>query len=194
MIVIDNTIVSEEIRDKHFCCELEKCKGACCVEGDAGAPLAEEEISELEDYLDRIKPYMQKAGIMVVEKSGVFDYDMHGEYVTPLIADKDCAFVYHETGIAYCAIEKAYEDKTIGFRKPISCHLYPIRIKENNGFESVNYHKWHICQPACDNGKKLDLPLYKFLKDPLIRKYGEEWYKKLLQFTDGKTHSTNPRF
>jgi hypothetical protein len=188
MIVIDNTIISEEIRDVRFCCHLQKCKGACCVEGDAGAPLEEKEISELEDYIDRIKPFMQKEGISVVEKSGVFDYDMHGEYVTPLIADKDCAFVYYENDIARCAIEIAYEEKKIGFRKPLSCHLYPIRLKKHAAFEAINYHKWYICQPACILGKETDLPLYKFLKDPLIRKYGKEWYKNLLKFVDGKTH------
>ena len=151
------------------------------MEGDAGAPLDEAEISELEDYIDRIKPYMHKDGISVVEKSGVFDYDMNGEYVTPLIADKDCAFVYYENDIARCAIEKAFEEKKIGFRKPLSCHLYPIRIKKYGESEAVNYHAWHICKPACVKGKDINLPLYKFLKDPMIRKYGEEWYYKLLE-------------
>lgn len=188
MIIIDNTIISEEIRDIHFCCNIEKCKGACCVEGDAGAPLEEEEISELEDYIDRIKPFMQKEGVSVVEKSGVFDYDMHGEYVTPLIADKDCAFVYYEKDIARCAIEKAYEEKKIGLRKPLSCHLYPIRIKKHNGFDAVNYHKWSICRPACIKGKEINLPLFRFLKEPLIRKFGEEWYKKLLQSIIQESH------
>jgi hypothetical protein len=181
MIVIDNTLISEDIRDVRFCCDLEKCKGACCIEGDAGAPLEEDEISQLEDYVDRIKPYMQPDGIKVVEKYGVFDYDMNGEFVTPLIADKDCAFVYYENDIAKCAIEKAYEDKKISFRKPLSCHLYPIRIKKYAGNEAVNYHKWDICQPACAMGKKINLPLYKFLKDSLIRKFGEEWYMKLVE-------------
>jgi hypothetical protein len=181
MIVIDNIIISEEIRDIHFCCDLEKCKGACCIEGDAGAPLDEGEISDLEDYIERIKPFMQKDGIAVVEKSGVFDYDMNGEFVTPLIADKDCAFVYYEKDIARCAIEKAYEEKQISFRKPLSCHLYPIRIKKYTGSEAVNYHQWYICKPACVKGKEINLPLYKFLKEPLIRKYGEHWYRKLVK-------------
>lgn len=181
MIVIDNTIISEDIRDVRFCCDLEKCRGACCVEGDAGAPLEEEEISQLEDYIDRIKPFMQESGIEVIENSGVFDYDMNGEYVTPLISDKDCAFVFYENNIAKCAIEKAYENKKISFRKPLSCHLYPIRIKNYAGDDAVNYHKWAICQPACAKGKEINLPLYKFLKDSLIRKFGEEWYNKLVQ-------------
>jgi hypothetical protein len=185
MIVIDNTIISGEILDIHFCCNLEKCKGACCVEGDAGAPLEEEEISALEDYIDRIKPFMQKEGIRVIEKSGVFDYDMNGEYVTPLIADKDCAFVYYEHDIARCAIEKAFEEKKISFRKPLSCHLYPIRIKTYASTETVNYHKWSICQTACAKGKEINLALYKFLEDPLIRKFGEEWYKQLVKQIEG---------
>ena len=185
MIVIDNTIISEEIRDIRFCCDLEKCKGACCVEGDAGAPLDEEEISALEDYIDRIKPFMQNEGVRVIEKSGVFDYDFCGEYVTPLIADKDCVFVFYENEVVRCAIEKAYEEKKIEFRKPISCHLYPIRIKKFTDSELVNYHKWFVCQSACMLGDNIELPLYKFLKDPLTRKFGEEWYKKLIMEFEG---------
>ena len=185
MLVIDNILVSEEIRDIRFCCDLEKCLGSCCVEGDAGAPLEEEEISMLEDDIEFIKPYMPEKGVEVIEKHGVFDYDAFGEFVTPLINDKDCAFVYYENNIAKCAIEKAFEEGKISFQKPISCHLYPIRIIKHENFEAVNYHKWYICQSACTLGKKLELPLYKFLKDPLIRKYGEEWYGKLVEEIEG---------
>ncbi len=190
MIIIDNIMVSEEIRDIRFCCDLEKCAGACCVEGDAGAPLEEEEISLLEDMIDEIKPYMRKEGIDVIEKNGIFDFDMNGEYVTPLINEKDCAFVIYQVGheledrtniVAKCAIEKAWEEGKVDFQKPISCHLYPIRITKNESFEAVNYHKWYICQSACTLGKKLQLPLYQFLKEPLIRKYGEDWYGKLVK-------------
>lgn len=181
MIVIDNIIVSEEIRDIRFCCDIEKCLGACCVEGDAGAPLDEQEISLLEDDIDAVKKFMTKDGIDVVEYMGVFDFDVEGDYVTPLINDRDCAYIYYENGIARCAIEKAYEEKVIDFQKPISCHLYPIRIVKNKDFEGVNYHKWHICSTACSYGKKIELPLYKFLREPLIRKYGEEWYDKLVE-------------
>ena len=181
MIVVDNIIVSDEIRDIRFCCDPDKCLGACCIEGDAGAPLEEEEISMLEDDIEDIKPFMRKEGIEVIENTGVFDFDASGEYVTPLIRDRDCAYVYYENNIARCAIEKAYEEKKIDFQKPVSCHLYPIRISKQRDFEGVNYHKWHICSPACTLGKKTGLPLYKFLKDPLIRKYGEEWYKKLVK-------------
>ncbi len=180
MIVIDNIIVSEEIRDIRFCCNMEACLGICCIEGDAGAPIEEEEISLLEDGIDQVKPFMRKEGVEVIEKTGVFDFDSSGEYVTPLINDRDCAYVYYEKNIARCAIEKAYEEKAIDFQKPLSCHLYPIRISKTSNFEAANYHKWHVCAPACTLGKKLELPLYKFLKNPIIRKYGEEWYDKLV--------------
>jgi len=124
---------------------------------------------------------MRKEGVKVIKKMGVFDFDASGEYVTPLIKDRDCAYVYYEDNIARCAIEKAYEEKAIDFQKPISCHLYPIRINKSKNFEAINYHKWHVCEPARTLGKNLGLPLYKFLKDPLIRQYGEEWYEKLVK-------------
>ncbi|MCD4789426.1 MAG: DUF3109 family protein [Bacteroidales bacterium] len=181
MIVIDNTIISEDIRDIRFCCDLKKCKGDCCVEGDAGAPLEEEEISLLEDFIDEIKPYMTNDGIKVIESNGIFDYDENGEYVTPLINNRECAYVYFEDDITRCAIEKAFEEGKINFQKPVSCHLYPIRITKHKDFEAVNYHKWYICQSACTLGKDINLPLYKFLKEPLVRKYGEEWYLKLVE-------------
>jgi hypothetical protein len=180
MIIIDNIIVSDDIREASFCCDLAKCHGACCVEGDAGAPLEEEEISMLEDYIDEIKPFMREECIETVEKTGVFDYDAAGEYVTPLLNDNECVFVYFENNIVKCAIEKAYEEGAIKFQKPVSCHLYPIRISKKKNFEAVNYHQWNICRPAIKNGTIIGLKLYQFLKDPLIRKYGEEWYHKLV--------------
>jgi len=181
MIVIDNTIISEDIRDIRFCCDLKKCKGDCCVEGDAGAPLEEEEISQLEDFIDEIKPYMTNEGIKVIESNGVFDFDENGEYVTPLVNNRECVYVYFENGITRCAIEKAFEEGKINFQKPVSCHLYPIRITKHKDFEAVNYHKWFICQSACTLGKDINLPLYKFLKEPLVREYGEGWYSKLVE-------------
>jgi len=181
MIVIDNIIVSDDIRDVSFCCNLQNCLGACCVEGDAGAPLEEEEISHLEDHIEEIKPFMRKECIEIVELTGVFDYDAAGEYVTPLINDRDCVFVYYEDGVAKCAIEKAYEEGVIKFQKPISCHLYPIRISKKDNFEAVNYHPWEICKPAVKYGTKIGLKVYQFLREPLIRKYGKVWYNKLVQ-------------
>jgi len=180
MIAIDDTINSDDLGKVCFVCNLGICKGACCVEGDAGAPLDEQEISELEDNLDYIKPFMNQSGIEVIEQSGVFDYDSYGHYVTPLVNGIECAFVvFDEEGIAGCAIEQAWEAGKSKFRKPVSCHLYPVRISRYNDFDAVNYHQWHICRPALELGKKLNIPLYVFLKDSLIRKYGEKWYEKL---------------
>ena len=181
MILLDDILISEDLRDVHFCCDLQACKGACCVEGDGGAPLEEMEISLLEDYIDVIKSYMVPKGISEVEKNGVFDYDAEGKFVTPLVNGNECCYVYTEEGIVKCAIEKAFIDKAIPFPKPLSCHLYPIRIKELKKGEGVNYHKWHICKKALENGMKLKLPLYRFLEDALIRKYGRNWYNRLVK-------------
>jgi len=180
MIAIDNTLISDDVRQVRFCCNLEKCLGACCIEGDAGAPLEEEEITLLEDYIEEIKPFMLPAGIEVIEKNGVFDYDMFGHFVTPLVNDQECAFVYFEKGIARCAIEKAYQQSKIGFAKPVSCHLYPVRISTYKEFQAVNYHEWHICREALIKGKMDNVPLYRFLGDALTRKFGQDWYEKLV--------------
>ena len=179
MIFIDNTIISEDLLDVMFSCPLEKCKGACCIEGDAGAPLEIEEISSLEDFIDKIKPFMTERGRKVIQENGVFDYDVNGEFVTPLVNDAECAFTNFSDGIAWCSIEKAKEEGEIDFQKPVSCHLYPVRIKKHKNFVAVNYHKWHICKAALKKGSKQGLPLYKFLKEPLIRMFGLDWYEKL---------------
>jgi hypothetical protein len=179
MIIIDDTLISEELKTVYFSCNLSECRGDCCVEGDAGAPLEEEEISILEDYLEYIKPYMSPEGKAVVEKNGVFDYDTDGEYVTPLVKDRECAFVYFQNGISYCAIEKVWNEGKIPFQKPISCHLYPVRLKRLNDHTAVNYDRWDICKAALIKGKQDQMPLYKYLKTPLIRKFGKQWYQKL---------------
>lgn len=180
MIIVDNVSLAEEVKNLCFECDLTKCKGACCVEGDEGAPLEENEISIIEDYLDKIKPYMEKAGIEVVEKFGAFDYGADGSFVTPLVNDAECAFVMFENDIAYCAIERAYRNGDIDWVKPISCHLYPIRIQKHAAFDAALYHRWPICDPALENGKKIGDPLYITLKDPLVRAYGKDWYKQLV--------------
>ncbi len=192
MIAIDKTLISDELGSIRFCCDLSACKGQCCVDGDAGAPLDEEEISILEDYFDEIKPFMTQDGVDQVELSGVFDYDMFGMYVTPLVNGRECAFVYHENGIALCAVEKAWKEGKIPFQKPISCHLYPVRISKYNDFDAVNYNEWHICKPALLNGKKNDVLLYVFLKDSLVRKYGEAWYKELVESLPPKKENGLP--
>lgn len=180
MLIIDDIMVSDDLYLVKFVCPVEKCLGACCVEGDAGAPLEEEEISQLEDYLVEIMNLMIPEGIEAVNESGVFDYDIDGSYVTPLIRGGDCAFINFTDGIAWCAIEKAYEEGKIPFRKPISCHLYPVRLTQIGDSEAVNYHKWQICNVAVEKGTSEGIPLYVFLKDPLIRRYGEGWYEKLV--------------
>lgn len=175
-----NTILPDNIGSCYFCCDLEKCLGACCIEGDAGAPLDPEEISQLQDYLVSIRPYMTDNGISAVEETGVFDYDEKGNFVTPLVNGAACAFCSFRHGIAVCAIELAYEDNRIPFRKPLSCHLYPLRINRAGHFEKITYHKWHICKPAVQNGGKNRTALLVFLKDALTRKFGTDWYDDLI--------------
>jgi len=179
MKIIQNILVSDDIFIEHFCCDLSKCRGMCCVDGDAGAPLEPLEIADLEDYYPVFKKYMTPEGINKVEESGTFDYDMEGTFVTPLLDDESCAYVFYEDYMAKCAIEKAFLNGETDFQKPISCHLYPIRVKILPDYEALNYHRWSVCQSACESGKTLKLPLYQFLKEPLIRKYGEEWYAEL---------------
>jgi hypothetical protein len=179
MIAIDDTLISDDLGEVFFICDLARCHGACCVEGDAGAPLDEEEIGEMEDILEKVRPFMTLAGRSVVDENGVFDYDADGNFVTPLVNHRECAFVYFEDGIVKCAIEKAYNEGLISFKKPVSCHLYPVRIVKYKDFDAVNYHKWGICDRALVKGKREGVKVYEFLKEPLIRKYGKEWYQKL---------------
>lgn len=181
MKVIDNIIVPGELDNLCFECDVEKCRGACCVEGDAGAPLTEEEIGVLEDYLTYLKPFMEPEGRRVAEVNGVFDWDMDGNYVTPLVNDRECVFATFTAGrVAVCAIEICWNVGLIPLRKPESCHLYPLRIvKMENGMEKLFYHRWPICEPALQNGKSKKVKLSTFLKDALISKYGREWYERL---------------
>jgi len=179
MFAVKDCLISDDIKSVEFCCDLLKCKGQCCVDGDVGAPLEESEISQLEDYIDKILPYMTKEGIEIVKQQGIFDYGIEGEFVTTLIDDKDCAFIFYDKGIAKCCIEKAYNEGKIPFNKPISCHLYPIRLKKYNDTIAVNYDKWEICNDAVTCGKSEGIKLYKFLREPLIRRFGEEWYDEL---------------
>lgn len=179
MIEIDNKVVSSEILEQRFCCDLPRCKGMCCVHGDSGAPLTPDEALTLEQILEKAKPFMSTEGITAVNEQGVALIDNDGDLVTPLINGRECAFAVFEKGIATCAIEKAWNHGKIDFRKPLSCHLYPIRVKEYSNFTALNYHHWDVCAPARELGEKIDLPLYKFLKDALIRAYGEEFYTQL---------------
>ena len=182
MIQIDDKIISFDVFEKQFVCDLSACKGECCVEGDAGAPLTNKELDILPHIYDEVKPYMRDEGITEIEKQGFFVVDGDDDNTTPLVNNKECAFVvFDENEIAKCTIEQAYNDGKIDFKKPISCHLFPIRVKEYRDFDAVNYQAINICNPACDCGDKLQVPVYRFLKEPLIRLYGEEWYGKLTE-------------
>ncbi len=179
MLQIDNTIISLDLIEKKFVCDLQACKGECCVAGDSGAPLTINEISILEEIYPEIEPYLSDKGKKIIKEKGVFEIDIENDKVTPLIDNKECAYLVYENNIAVCAIEKAYFDKKINFRKPLSCFLYPVRIKEYKDFTAVNYDQWDICKPAQILGEKLGTPVYKFLKEPLIQKFGNEWFEKL---------------
>ena len=184
MIIVGNTIVSDDIADRRFCCNLDCCRGACCVEGDSGAPLLEEEVPVLEAILPEVEPYMTPDGIAAVRQQGVAVRDSDGDLGTPLVDGGACAFAIQEDGLTLCAIEKAFhlsplnfQLSTFNFPKPVSCHLYPIRVEDYGEFTAVNYHRWDICRPAEGHGE----PLYIYLKEPLIRRFGSEWYDELLQ-------------
>ena len=180
MIQIDDKLISEDLFSEEFVCNLAKCKGICCVEGDAGAPLDEDETKILDEIYPKIKPYLRPEGIEAIEEQGTYTLDFEGDLVTPLVNNAECAYViFDEKGYTKCAIEKAYEDGVIDWQKPISCHLYPIRITEYSNFSAINYHEWDICSDACTLGKELGVKVYQFLKKPLIRKYGEEFYQTL---------------
>ncbi|MDY7394744.1 DUF3109 family protein [Aureibaculum sp. 2210JD6-5] len=180
MFQLGKTIVSEEIIENDFVCNLSACKGTCCVDGEAGAPLEEDELKTLMDIYPKVKPYLTKEGIEAIEDQGLF-VTVDGEFETPLIPrDDSCVYInYDEKGIAQCGIEEAYNQGEITFKKPISCHLYPVRVKSYSEFAAVNYHRWEICDDACTLGKELQVPVYKFVKHALIRKFGEDWYEEL---------------
>ena len=181
MIQIDKTLVSRDILKEEFVCDLSACKGACCIEGEGGAPLEDDEIELIDEALDEIRPFMRKEGIAAIEKNGVWYRDNDGDKLTTLVNGKECAFVnFDQEGKAKCSIEDAHRSGNTNFRKPISCHLYPVRLNEYKNFIAVNYHRWDICEPACACGSELNVKVYHFLKEPLIRKFGEEWFEQLM--------------
>lgn len=182
MFQIGKTLVSEEIIDKDFVCNLSSCKGACCVDGDAGAPLEDAERDVLVDIYQDVKPFLRPEGRAVIEDVGVFVKGEDGEWETPLVNGSECAYVtFSKEGITKCGLEEAYNAGVTTWKKPVSCHLYPIRTKEYTEFTAVNYHKWEICDDACALGKELQVPIYVFVKEALIRKFGEAWYTELEQ-------------
>lgn len=180
MFQIDKTLVSEDLIEKQFLCNLSACKGACCVQGEAGAPVEDKEREILERIYPLVKPLLRIQGQETIEQLGTYTKNGEGEFETPLIEGGECAYViFDDKNTALCGIEKAYNMGLIDFKKPISCHLYPVRIQEFSEFMAVNYSHWDICNDACALGKSLELPVYKFLKEALIRKFGATWYEEL---------------
>lgn len=180
MFQLGKTIVSEDLLEKEFVCNISACKGQCCIDGEAGAPLEKEETLILEKIYPKVKPYLRKEGIKAIEEQGTWITSDFGELETPLINGADCAYViFDEKNTALCAIEEAYNQGEVDWKKPISCHLYPVRVKGYSEFSAVNYHKWDICDDACSLGQELQVPVYKFVKQALVRKFGQNWYNEL---------------
>lgn len=180
MIQIDDVLVSFDVFRERFCCQVDACKGECCIEGDAGAPLEEDEVEELEKALPVIWGDLSPEARAVIERQGVCYRDSDGDLVTSIVNGKDCVFTcYNEQGYCLCAIEKAYREGRLDFYKPISCHLYPIRVARYPQFTALNYHRWTVCKAAVLLGEQKDIPVYRFLKEPLIRRFGEAWYAEL---------------
>jgi hypothetical protein len=180
MIQIDDVVVSLDVFREKFLCDLGACKGECCIEGDAGAPVEMDEVAKLEEVLPVIWDDLAPEAQAIIDKQGVVYTDEEGDLVTSIVNGKDCVFTcYDEKGSCFCAIEKAYRAGKVDFCKPVSCALYPIRVGDYGPYKAVNYHRWNVCKAAVLLGKKEDLPVYKFLKEPLIRKFGEAWYAEL---------------
>lgn len=189
ILEVGNVLIATDILTEPFCCDLEACGGACCIEGDAGAPVTLDEIGEIEDSLDAAWPLMSASAQSIVDRQGVAYTDVEGELVTSIINGKDCVFTYYNEdieelpkGCCLCALEKVCRDGCSSFMKPISCALYPIREKRfAGGLIGLNYHRWAICEGAVRRGRELQMPLYRFLREPLIRRFGAEWYEELTQ-------------
>lgn len=180
MLQIQNTLVSLDLAEEFFCCDLDACLGACCIEGDAGAPVTLDEIGKLEEVLDEVAPDMAPRAVEEVRENGVAYPDVDGEMVTTLLDGAACAFcTYGKGGVCLCAIDKAYREGRVGWRKPASCALYPVRLKDYGTYTAVNYHRWKICRPAVEKGRREGVRLYQFLEGPLTERFGAEWYAEL---------------
>jgi len=179
---VAGVLVSSDILTERFCCDYEKCKGICCVEGDAGAPVTMDEVASIEDSLDTVWPELSASAQSVIDRQGVAYADRDGELVTSIVRGKDCVFTCYDGDNCLCALERAYRQGRSKFSKPISCALYPIREKTfSNGLVGLNYNRWDVCRDAREKGKALDIPVYQFLKEPLIRRFGEAWYQELCE-------------
>ena len=182
MIQIDDKIVSLDLLTETFCCDMERCRGICCVEGDSGAPLELEEADMLEERYEAYRPFMKPEGIEAVERQGFMVVDEDGDCTTPLIGGRECAYSFEKNGITMCAVERAYEEGRTDFRKPVSCHLYPIRVTMfGNGTLGLNYHRWDVCRDARARGRKCGIPVYRALREPIVRRFGEAFFEALEQ-------------
>lgn len=182
MIQIQNTLISDDIFEEQFICDLCKCKGQCCVEGESGAPITKEEFDRMNEILPEIRKDLSPKALELIDKQGIAYTDTDGELVTSIIEGKECVFArFDEDGICKCVVDSAFREGRISVQKPISCHLYPIRLHEYADFTAVNYHRWSVCRPALKLGRKEGVPLYRFLREPLIRKFGEEWYREVVE-------------
>lgn len=182
MIQIQNTLISDDIFEEQFICDLCKCKGQCCVEGESGAPITQEEFEQISGILQEIRDDLSPKALELIDRQGIAYTDTDGELVTSIIDGKECVFArFDDDGVCKCAIDSAFREGRISIQKPISCHLYPIRLHEYAEFTAVNYHRWSVCSPAMKLGRKEGVPLYRFLKEPLIRRFGEEWYREVCE-------------
>lgn len=182
IIDIDGILVSSDILTECFCCDLDACKGICCVEGDAGAPVTTDEVMAIEDSLDTVWEDLSASAQAVIDRQGVAYSDPDGDLVTSIVGGKDCVFTCYDNGCCLCALERAYRNGKAKFCKPISCALYPIREKRfSSGLVGLNYNRWAVCKDAVKKGNELQLPVYRFLEDPLTRRFGEAWYKELCE-------------
>lgn len=180
ILEVGGVLISSDLLTECFCCDLEQCKGACCVEGDAGAPVTIDEVAGIEEALDTVWGGLSVQAQSVIDRQGVAYTDREGDLVTSIVGGKDCVFTYHEQGCCFCALERAFRKGRTKFCKPISCALYPIREKHfSGGLVGLNYHRWEVCRDAVRKGQKLGLPVYKFLREPLVRRFGQEWYDEL---------------
>ncbi len=183
MIILGQTLLSDELYEEQFVCDLSKCKGGCCVQGDAGAPLTDDETAILVEIAGDVAPFMIPEGLDAINSQGFWVKDAEGDLTTPLVDGQQCAYVFFDPqGIAKCAIERAFEEGLIDFRKPVSCHLYPVRVTKYPHYDALNYHRWPVCDPARRHGKKQKVRVFEFLKDALTRRFGAEWYEELKEY------------